>query len=255
MYIFTFVLMSVLVFFAGNPERTIAAGAPVHGTFALYEVEPTWTTLSSDEKTKGVQEATALVESFKDRITFDSYWTYGLTTDSHFLIRLQSSEAKINQELLTQLAGTGLGRHLDLEFTISGITKGLNYAPDFPDLLAQLKAAKYEGDPSTYVIMIPTRKSADWWNLSKEERVALLREHTVPTIAYLKTVKRKLFHATGLADADFITIFETNNLEDFNNLVLALRMVKEDKYNIRLGSPTVLGTLKSWNEVGALLAK
>ena len=76
MQIFTFVLMSVLVFFAGNPARTIAADAPVHGTFALFEVEPTWTTLSSDEKTKGVQEATALVESFKDRVTFDSYWTF-----------------------------------------------------------------------------------------------------------------------------------------------------------------------------------
>ncbi|MDT7043807.1 chlorite dismutase family protein [Candidatus Nitronereus thalassa] len=255
MHIFRVMLMSFLVFLVGNPALTLAAGSQVHGTFALFKVNPTWTRLSIEEKAKGVQEATAVVESFKDQITLDSYWTYGLTTDSHFLIRLQSSEAKINQELLTKLAGSGLGQHLDLEFTISGITKGLNYAPEFPDLLAQLKAAKYEGDPSTYVIMIPTRKSAEWWNLPKEERVALIREHTVPTLPYLKTVKRKLYHATGLADADFITIFETNNLEDFNNLVLALRMVKEDQYNVRLGSPTVLGTLKSWNEVGALLSK
>jgi len=255
MHIYSLVLISVLTFFLGNPKLIFAADAPAHGTFALYEVGHTWASLSSEEKTKGVQEATALIQSFKDRITLDFYWTYGLTTDSHFLIRLQSPEIQLNQQLLTQLAGTGLGHHLDLGFTISGIIKGLNYAPEFPDLLAQLKAAQYEGDPSTYTIMIPTRKSAEWWNLPKEDRVAMIRAHTVATLSYLKTVKRKLYHATGLADADFITIFETNNLLDFNNLVLALRMVKEDRYNVQLGNPTVLGTLKSWDEIGALLAK
>jgi len=249
------IIMSVLMFSIGNPHLSLAAGAPVHGTFALFEVNSTWGMISSDEKTKGVQEATALIDSFKDRITIDTYWTYGLTTDSHFLMRLQSSELENNQQLLTHLATTGLGRHLDLEWTISGITKSLNYAPEFPDLLAKLKGAKYEGDPSTYVIMIPLRKNAEWWNLPKEDRVVMMREHTVPTLAYLKTVKRKLYHSTGLSDADFITIFETNNLPDFHNLVLALRKVREDTYNVRLGEPTVLGTLTSWNEMGVLLEK
>ena len=248
-------LLATITFLTGNPNVIIAADPPTHGTFALFKVSKSWATLSAEDKRKGVQEATSVIDSFHDRVTLDTYWTYGLTTDSHFLLRLQSSEAQINQQLLTQLAVTGLGRHLKLEFTITGITKGLNYAPEFPDLLAQLKAAKYEGDPSMYVIMIPTKKSAEWWNLPKEDRVAMIREHTIPTLPYLKTVKRKLYHATGLADADFITIFETNSLVDFNNLVLSLRMVREDHYNVRLGNPTVLGTLKSWDEVGDLLTR
>ncbi|MFZ1747157.1 MAG: chlorite dismutase family protein [Nitrospirales bacterium] len=248
-----FLLFAVVPF--GLSGLSWAADAPVFGTFALFEVDKDWGNLPLEERQKGGEEAKALLESFKSQVTVDGYWTYGLTTESHCMLRLHSADLKANQQLLTQLRGTGLGRHLDLEYTISGVTKGLNYAPDFPDLLEKLKGAKYEGDPSTYAIMIPIRKNAEWWNLSKEDRVALMKEHTVPTVAYLKTVKRKLYHSTGLSDVDFLTIFETNNLVDFNNLVIALRMVREDIFNVQLGEPTIIGTLKNWNDIVDLLVK
>ena len=232
-----------------------AADAPVFGTFALFEVDKDWGSLPQEERQKGGEEAKAVLEGFKSQVTVDGYWTYGLTTESHFLLRLHSAELKANQQFLSHLRGTGLGRHLDLEYTISGVTKGLNYAPDFPDLLQQLKGAKYEGDPSTYAIMIPIRKNAEWWNLSTADRVALMKEHTIPTVAYLKTVKRKLYHSTGISDVDFLTIFETNNLVDFNDLVIALRMVREDTFNVQLGEPTIIGTLKNWNDIVDLLVK
>lgn len=234
---------------------TWAADAPVFGTFALFEVDKDWGNFSVEERQKGGEEAKALVESTKNQVTVDGYWTYGLTTESHFMLRLHSADLTANQQLLTQLRSTGLGRHLDLGYTISGMTKGLNYAPDFPELLEKLKGAKYEGDPSTYAIMIPIRKNAEWWNLSKEDRVSLMKEHTIPTVAYLKTVKRKLYHSTGLSDVDFLTIFETNNLGEFNDLVIALRMVREDTFNVQLGEPTIIGTLKNWNEIVDLLVK
>ena len=232
-----------------------SADAPIFGTFALFEVDKDWGNLSGEERQKGGEEAKALLESTKNQVTVDGYWTYGLTTESHFMLRLHSPDLKANQQWLTRLRSTGLGRHLDLVYAISGMTKGLNYAPDFPELLEKLKAAKYEGDPSTYAIMIPIRKNAEWWNLSKEDRVALMKEHTIPTVAYLKTVKRKLYHSTGLSDVDFLTIFETNNLGEFNDLMIALRMVREDTYNVQLGEPTIIGTLKSWNEIVDLLVK
>lgn len=232
-----------------------AAGPHVFGTFALFHVDPEWAEQSQGEKRRATIEAKSLVASFKDRVALDAYWTYGLTTGSHFMLRLHSESAQANQQLLTQLMATDLGRHLHLTFTITGVTKDLNYAPQFPDLLAQLKAASYEGAPPVYAVMIPTRKSSDWWNLPKDERVAMLKEHTLPTLAYLKTVKRKLYHATGLADADFVTIFETNDLVAFNDLVVSLRMVREDRYNERLGSPTVLGTIMTWDEILNLLKK
>ncbi|MGD9852860.1 MAG: chlorite dismutase family protein [Nitrospirales bacterium] len=248
-------LLLFVVMQLGVSGVTWAADAPVFGTFALFEVNKGWGKLSGEDREKSGQEAKALLESFKNQVTVDAYWTYGLTTKSHFMLRLHSTDLSANQQLLTQLRGTGLGRHLDLEYTISGVTKGLNYAPGFPDLLEKLKAGKYEGDPPQYAIMIPIRKNAQWWNLSKEDRVAMLKEHTLPTLDYLKTIKRKLYHSTGLSDVDFLTIFETNNLVAFNDLVIALRMVREDTFNVQLGEPTIIGTIKSWNEIVDLLVK
>jgi chlorite dismutase len=248
-----------LLFFAvvqcGLSGMSWAADAPIFGTFSLFEVDKDWETLSVEERRQGGDEGKVLLETMKNQVTVDGYWTYGLTTGSHFMLRLHSADLKANQQLLTQLRSTGLGRHLDLVYTISGMTKGLNYAPDFPELLEKLKSAKYEGDPSTYAIMIPIQKDAEWWNLSKEDRVALMKEHTIPTVAYLTTVKRKLYHSTGISDVDFLTIFETNDLKEFNDLVIALRMVREDIFNVQLGEPTIIGTLKNWNEIVDLLVK
>lgn len=248
-----FLLM--IAFYWALQGSVFAAGPHVFGTFALFQVDAKWVEESQGHKRRATQEAKSLVASFKDRVAVDSYWTYGLTTGSHFMLRLHSEDLKSTQQLLTQLMATDLGRHLHLTFTITGVTKDLNYAPQFPDLLAQLKAASYEGPPPVYAIMIPTRKSSDWWTLPEDERVAMVKEHTLPTLAYLKTVKRKLYHATGLADADFVTIFETNDLVEFNNLVISLRMVREDLYNQRLGSPTVLGTIMTWEETLTMLKK
>ncbi|MGH7255159.1 MAG: chlorite dismutase family protein, partial [Nitrospirales bacterium] len=163
-----------------------AADGTTYGTFAVFAVNESWANQAEASKQKGIQEAKQVAEAFRDRVQMDAYWTYGLTPSSHFMLRLHAANARANQDLLTALAGTGLGWHLRVTFTITGVIKGLNHAPDFPDLLAQLKAAQYEGPPPVYAIMIPTRKDAARWNLSKDQRIAMMREHTEPTLAYLK---------------------------------------------------------------------
>ena len=58
----------------------------------------------------------------------------------------------------------------------------------------------------------------------------MMKEHTEAALPYHKTVKRKLYHSTGLDDLDFITYFETSTLEDFHSLILSLEKVKEFQY-------------------------
>lgn len=248
-------LVLVAVMQVGSSDMAQAAEPPLFGTFALFEVNRTWESLPMDERQQGGEEAKALLESFTAQGSVDGFWTYGLTPDSHFMLRLHSSDLHANQQFLTELRRTGLGRHVGLAYTISGAVKGLNYAPKFPDLLEKLKSAKYEGEPPLYAIMIPVRKNAEWWNLPKDDRVAMMKEHTLPTLDYLKTIKRKLYHSTGLSDVDFLTLFETNNLVEFNELVIALRKVREDLFNVQLGEPTIIGTRKSFDELIDLLVK
>lgn len=248
-------LVLVAVMQVALPNMALAAGPPLFGTFALFEVNGTWQSLPMEERRQGGEEAKTLLESFTPQCSLDGFWTYGLTTDSHFMLRLHSADLQTNQQFLTQLRRTGLGRHVSLAYTISGTVKDLNYASEFPDLLKKLKSATYEGEPPMYAIMIPVRKNAEWWNLSKEERLAMMKEHTLPTLDYLQTIKRKLYHSTGLSDVDFLTFFETNNLVEFNELVIALRKVREDLFNVQLGEPTIIGTRKSFEELIDLLVE
>jgi len=74
-------------------------------------------------------------------------------------------------------------------------------------------------------------------------------------VGHLKTVKRKLYHSSGLDDLDFITYFETSELEDFHSLILSLEKVKEFQYTRRFGHPTLLGTAKSLDEIIETLAQ
>ena len=54
---------------------------------------------------------------------------------------------------------------------------------------------------------------------------------------------------------DFITYFETARLDDFNNLVIALESVRENRHNKRFGSPTLLGTIRPLDEVLEILLR
>lgn len=83
----------------------------------------------------------------------------------------------------------------------------------------------------------------------------MMKEHTEATTAYLKTVKRKLYHASGLDDLDFITYFETAKLDDFNNLIIALERVKENRHNKQFGNPTLLGTICPLDEILEILTR
>jgi chlorite dismutase len=103
--------------------------------------------------------------------------------------------------------------------------------------------------------VVPVKKNAEWWNLSAERRLRIMEGHTVPTLAFLPTVKRKLYHSTGLDDLDWITYFETNDLKAFNNLMIALASIPENLYQPRWGSPTILGTIHSVEDVVKALAE
>ena len=202
-------------------DRTkILADTGVYGTFVLFDVSKEWAIKGMNEKKKGVEEARTVVDAFKGKVLLDSFLTLGLTNESFFLLRLTSYELLNIQNFIADLMTTGLGRYLIIRFTITGVTKKLDYAPKFPELLEQLEASKYEGEPPKYVIVIPTRKDATWWNSPEEDRADMMAEHIEVTLPYLSKVERKLYHATGISVADFITYFETNSLEDFNSLVL-----------------------------------
>lgn len=227
-------------------ERAKILTAPgVYGVFVTFKVRPEYYRLSNAERRGAADEVKAVVDRHKDKAIVDMYLTRGLETQSDYLIRVHAYDMAAAQALVVDLRATRFGMHSDVTETLVGVTKPLNYiTPDKSgDLNKGLTASSYSGPEPRYAVMVPVKKNAEWWNLQDTQRLKEIETHTLPTLQYLVNVKRKLYHSTGLDDTDFITYFETADLVAFNNLMISLAKVPENKYHVRWGSPTVLGTI------------
>ncbi len=227
----------------------------VYGTFAAFRLDADWAKQDQAARIAQLTVLKGVVEQHREKLAIDLYLLRGLSDHSDVLFRIHATELRETQQFLLDLQGSLFGKYLKTAGIMHGLTKKANYVPGFSDQLkADLKVDSEPG-PRPYAIVIPIRKNAEWWGLDQDKRAAMMQEHTEVTIPYLKTVKRKLYHSSGLDDLDFITYFETSKLEDFHSLVLALEKVKEFPYNRRFGHPTLLGTVRSLDEVIEVLAQ
>lgn len=224
----------------------ILAAPGVYGNFSTYKVRPDLYRLPATERKGMAGEVAMLIDKYKEKIIVDAYLTRGLSASSDFFLRVHGTDLVAVQNFLVDFKASRIGVHSDVTENLTGITKALNYVTKEKsmDMNAALFAATYQGDPPRYAIVVPIKKNGEWWNLSDEQRLKEMEVHTAPTLQYLVNVKRKLYHSTGLSDADFITYFETNDLGAFNNLMLSLAKVPENKYHVRWGSPTILSTIQ-----------
>ncbi len=234
------------------PDMTKILTAPgVFGNFSTYKVRPDYYKLSMAERKGAAAEVVAVVEKYKDKVKAEAYLTRGFEAQSDFFLRIHSYDMAATQAFLVDFRATRFGMNAEVTENLVGMTKDLNYITKdkSPNLNAGLTGATYRDATPRYAFVIPVKKNADWWNLTDEQRLKEMDTHTLPTLANLVNVKRKLYHSTGLDDTDFITYFETADLGAFNNLMLALAKVPENKYHVRWGSPTVLGTIQSFDSV------
>jgi chlorite dismutase len=238
-------------------RATILSKPGVFGVFTMFKLRPDWNKVSASDRKGAADEVKKLIEKHKDNVLVDLYLTRGLETNSDFFFRINAYDLEKAQTFMREFRSTTIGKNADVYETLVGVTKPLNYISKdkSPALNAGLSSATYSGPAPRYVIVIPVKKNAEWWNMSPEERQKEMEVHTTPTLAYLVNVKRKLYHSTGLDDTDFITYFETDDLTAFNNLMLSLAQVKENKFHVRWGNPTTLGTIHSPEDVVKALAE
>jgi len=89
---------------------------------------------------------------------------------------------------------------------------------------------------ATKAALIPIAKSAEWWELSQDQRRMIFEEdshHVALGLEYLPAIARRLYHCHDLGEPfDFLTWFEyaPADATAFEHLVLRLRATKEWDY-------------------------
>lgn len=236
-------------------REQLLAEPGIYGTFAVFALDNEWGRLEPSTRIAQLATLKGVVEQHRENVAIDVYLLRGLSDKADLLFRIHAMALRDTQEFLLDLQSSRFGKHLTGIKVMHGLTKKPNYVPEFPDQLRTDLKAPSETGAKPYAIVIPIRKSAEWWELDQEKRTALMQEHTAVTLPFLKTVKRKLYHSSGLDDVDFITYFETSSLEDFHGLVLSLQKVKEFGYTRQFGNPLLLGTVQSLDHVIEVLAQ
>jgi chlorite dismutase len=215
--------------------------------FLVFQLAPSWRPLSEEERRQGRAEFVAALQSGAAPVTTYSYSLVGLKSGADLLLWRISPSLEALQESVSRLLQTGLGRRLFIAHSLLGLTRPSLYVRK-PDLQEQ---AVFASNRSRYGIIYPFTKTADWYLLSKEARQGMMNEH-IRVGKEFPSVRQALVYSFGLDDQEFIVFYETEQLEDFQSLVMALRETEARRYTLK-DTPIFVGVHRPLEETLALL--
>ena len=213
--------------------------------YLTLKTEPAWRQLPEEERRRSRAEFAEELEC--EGIKSYAYSTLGLKTGADlFLWRMSEGPDRL-QESLSRLLLTGLGRYLQITNSFIGLVRSSTYVRR-QDTQEQ---AIFEQQRLKYLIVYPFSKTTEWYLMSKEARQGMMNEHIRIGHEFAK-VRQVLVYSTGLDDQEFIVSYETQDLEAFQQLVIALRDTEARRYTLR-DTPIFTCVYRSVPETLALL--
>lgn len=103
------------------------------------------------------------------------------------------------------------------------------------------------GERKRFLVVYPFVKTHDWYQLSAEDRRDLMKDHARVGHSF-KTIDQLLLYCTGIADSEFVVGYETDDLQHFSELVMALRSTAGRPYT-RRDTPIFTGRYGSFSDV------
>lgn len=174
--------------------------------------------------------ATELAETIERQagITTFAYNTTGLKADADLLLWRHGEDVKALQEAAARIHQTSLGSYLEISHSYFGLIRPSTYTRR-PTTQEQAVFAQERG---TYLVVYPFAKTAEWYLLSKATRQGMMNEHIKIGHEY-PNIKQVLVHSTGLDDQEFMVSYETEDLLEFQSLVVDLRATDGRAYTLR----------------------
>ena len=195
--------------------------------YLTFKMDAGWRRLPDEERRRGRAEFSQELERADGIKTF-VYSALGLKTNTDlFLWRMGDAPERL-QESLGRLLMTGLGRYLELAYTLVGLIRPSTYVRK-QDAQEQ---AIFEQDRLPYLIVYPFSKTTEWYLMSKEARQGMMNEH-IRIGHEFPSVRQVLVYSTGLDDQEFVVSYETKDLAAFQQLVIALRDTEARRYTSR----------------------
>ena len=180
----------------------------------------------SKELLKSYQKEFLQEMAFDDKVVVHTYATLGLKVQSNILLWLQSDEVERIQVALNRLMHTKLGEHLQITYTLFGMIRPSQYSRQSVD---HDDTGRKGGK---YMIIYPFNKTQSWYMLDLEKRKELMKGHIQVGRKYPQ-ISQLLLYSYGVDDNEFIVSYDTDDLLDFQKLVMELRSDPVREYTLK----------------------
>ena len=215
--------------------------------YTLFKADAAWRRLPAADRQKGRAEFAAAIESCSSKIRTYGYSTVGLKAQGDLLLWQVTSSVEALQDSTAQLLQTGLGRYLEVSYSLLGLIRPSHYVKR----QTEQEQALSQPERLRYLIIYPFVKTLDWYLMSQEARQGMMNEH-IRVGHQFPSVRQVLAYSFGIDDQEFIVTYETDRLEDFQDLVMALRDTEARRYTLR-DTPIFVGIHRSLEETLELL--
>jgi chlorite dismutase len=161
----------------------------------------------------------------ENKIITYTYATLGLKANTTFLLWLQSDNIDTTQNYLNELMHTDLGKYLKITYTLFGMTRPTQYSSSIN------KHTVTSRKGGAFLVIYPFTKTHEWYKLTFEKRKELMAGHISVGRKYPQ-ITQLLLYSYGVDDQEFIVSYETDDLSDFQSLVIELRSDAVREYTL-----------------------
>jgi len=200
--------------------------------FSFHRVDPQWRRLPKEERDRGKQEFIRAVEEYAGKVIVVPYTTVGIRGDCDFMLWRIAYELELFQEMMSKMLATGLGNYLTTPYSYLSMTKRSVYVDTHVHEGQDSRRLKITPGRSKYIFVYPFEKTREWYLLTKAARQGMMDEHIEIGHRY-PSVKLNTTYSFGLDDQEFVVAFETDEPQDFLDLVMALREAEGSRYTKR----------------------
>ncbi len=191
--------------------------------YSFLKLDPAWRRLPADERAAHKREFAAACHEFGQDHFLRSYSLVGTRGDCDLMIRAIAPALEPIHELHVLLNQSGIMRFAEIPHSYLAMTKESPYSDEERPLEPR------QGSDSRYFIVYPMWKKRSWYGLAPEERVRVMRDH-IAVARRFGGIETNTAYSFGLDDQEFVVAFDTDEPQQFLDLVQELRTTESSAY-------------------------
>jgi chlorite dismutase len=155
-----------------------------------------------------------------------TYSTLGLRKESDFMLWGISDSLEKIQVLTSKVYSTVLGKYIEASEVYLSTSRPSVYSNQV------IPSFMKNDEPLKYNIVYPFIKSREWYLLPFEKRSEMMKEH-INVGKKFPQIRLNTSYSFGISDQDFMLAFETDNLMDFQDLIIKLRETQVSRHVLK----------------------